>query len=92
MLKQIGLTLASIGCVFLIIPLLWTFVGALSFILPLILLSIVLIYAGFNIKRLYKNREYSLARNFLLILFLAVIFSFIILYFIFPYVAPKLLI
>ena len=68
------------------------FVGALSFILPLILLATVLVYAGFDIKRLYKNREYSLAHNFLVILGLAVILSFIILYFIFPYVTPKLLI
>jgi 4-amino-4-deoxy-L-arabinose transferase-like glycosyltransferase len=79
MLKQISIILAVVGCVFLIIPLLRMFVGALSFILPLVLLAIVLVFAGFDMKRLYKNREYSLARNFLLILVLAVIFSFIIL-------------
>jgi len=92
MLKQIGIIFAAVGCVFLIIPLLWMFVGSLSFILPLILLAIVLVYSGFDIKRLYKNREYSLAQNFLLILVLAVILSFITLYFIFPYATPKLLI
>jgi len=92
MLKQIGIIFAAVGCVFLIIPLLWMFVGSLSFILLLILLAIVLVYSGFDIKRLYKNREYSLAQNFFLILVLAVILSFITLYFIFPYATPKLLI
>ena len=92
MLKQIGIVLSAIGCVFLIIPLLWMFVGSLSFILPLILLAIVLCYAGFEIKGLWKKRELKLAQNFAVILVLAVIFSFAILYFIFPYVVPKLLI
>jgi hydrogenase-4 membrane subunit HyfE len=90
MLKQIGIILMAVGCVFLIIPLVWIYTSAL--ILPFILLTIVLIYTGFEIQRLNKEKEYSLARNFLLILVLAVIFSFVILYFIFPYVTPKLLI
>jgi hypothetical protein len=89
MLKQIGIILMAVGCVFLIIPLVWIYTSAL--ILPFILLTIVLIYTGFEIQRLNKEKEY-IARNFLLILVLAVIFSFVILYFIFPYVTPKLLI
>jgi hypothetical protein len=92
MIKQVGLILAAVGCVFLIIPLVWMSIGALSLILPLILLVIVLSYSGFEIKRLYERKESNLGRNFLLALILAVVFSFVILYLIFPYVTPQLLI
>jgi hypothetical protein len=92
MLKQVCLILAAVGCVFLIIPMLWTFIGALSFILPLILLAIVLSYSGFETKKLYQRKENSLARNFSLIIVLAVILSLVILFLIFPYVSPQLLI
>ncbi len=90
MLKEISVILAAIGCVFLIIPLLWLFVGPVSFILPLLLLAVTLVYAGFGIKKLYNNRQDHLAHQFLLALVVAVILSFIILYIIFPYVTPKL--
>jgi hypothetical protein len=72
--------------------LLWILIfgNALSFILPLLLLAIVLVYAGFDIKSLYKNKEFSLAHNFLFTLILAVILSLIVFYVIFPYVTPKL--
>jgi hypothetical protein len=92
MIKEIGIILAVIGCVFLVIPLLWAIGGTLSFILPLTLLAIVLVYAGFDIRRLCRKRENRLARYFLFFLLLAVVFSFVILFTIFPYVTPKLLI
>jgi len=92
MLKETGIVLAAIGCIFLIISLLWFVGGALSFILPLTLLAIALVYAGFDIKRLYSNGKFSLARYFMLFLMLAVVFSFIIFFLIFPYVTPKLVI
>jgi hypothetical protein len=90
MLKEIGIILAAIGCVFLIIPLLWIIGGALSFILPLTLLAIVLVYAGLDVRRLCRNKESSLAWYFLFFLLLAVVLSFAILYVLFPYVTPKL--
>jgi cytochrome bd-type quinol oxidase subunit 2 len=65
---------------------------ALSFILPLSLLAIVLVYAGFDIKKLRRNKEYGLAQYFLFFLILPVTVSFVTLYAIFPYVTPKLLI
>ncbi len=92
MLREIGIILAAIGCVFLVIPLLWAIGGPLSFILPLTLLAIVLVYAGFDAKRLSRNRGTSLAQYFLFFLSLAVVFSFVILFVIFPFVTPKLLI
>jgi|WetSurMetagenome_2_1015567.scaffolds.fasta_scaffold437637_2 hypothetical protein len=91
-LKEICIILAAIGCVFLIIPLLWIIGGALSFILPLTLLAVVLVYAGFDTKRLCRNRQARLARYFLFFLLLAVIFSFVIFFEIAPFVTPKLLI
>jgi len=91
MIKQVGLILAAVGCVFSIVPLVWMSSGALSFILPLILLAIVLSYSGFEVKGFYERKEYSLGRNFLLALILAVVFTFVILYLIFPYVTPQLI-
>ena len=53
MLKEIALIFAEIGCIFLIIPLLWILPGSpSSFILPPVLLAIVLAYAVFDIKKL----------------------------------------
>ena len=92
MIKEISIILAAIGCVFLIIPLIWLFIGALSLILPLLLLAVTVVYAGFNASKLYKNRQGQLANRFLLALAFSIILSFIILYIIFPYVTPKLLI
>ena len=93
MVKEIGIILLAVGCIFLIIPLIWVFIGSpLSFVLPLVLLAFVLAYAAIDIKKLYKNREYDLAHYSIVSLILAILFSFLILYLIFPYVTPKLLV
>lgn len=90
MLREIVLILAAMGSLFLIVPLLWIIGGALTFILPLCLFAVVLVYSVFDIKKLYDNEEYKIALYFALFLTLAVVFSFVILYLIFPYVTPKL--
>ena len=92
MLKEIILILAAIGCIFLIIPILWIIGGVLSVVLPLALLVIVLVYSVFDIKKLCNNKECKKAQYFALFQATAVISSFVILYVIFPYVTPKLLI
>jgi hypothetical protein len=92
MIKEMGIILVAIGCVFLVIPLLWAISCALSFILPLTLLAIVLVYSGFDIRRLCRKRENRLALYFLFFFLLAVVLSFVVLFAIFPYVTPKLLI
>lgn len=91
MLREIVIILGAMGCIFLIIPLTWVFWygSPVSFMLPLVLLAIVLAYAGFDIKKLRNNREYNIAQYFMLFLIIAIVFSFIILFEIFPYVTPK---
>ena len=90
MLKEIGIILGAMGCVFLVIPMLIFYYAApYSLMLPLLLLVIVVAYAGYDIKKLYGNREYDLAKYFLLFLICAIVFSFIILFVIYPYFTPK---
>ena len=91
MLKEIGIVLGVIGCIFLIIPLVWVFpLGSpVSFILPLVLLAIVLVYAVLDIKKLYNKQEYALLLYLVFFLILAVVYSFFMLLAIFPYVTPR---
>jgi hypothetical protein len=90
-LREIAIILGAMGCVFLIIPLMWVFWygSPISFMLPLVLLAVVVAYAGYHIKKLRSNKEYDLAQYFMLFLIIAIVFSFIILFEIFPYVTPK---
>jgi hypothetical protein len=91
MLREIVIIFGAIGCVFLIIPLVWVFpLGSpVSFILPLVLLAIVLAFAVLDIKRLYNNQKYALLLYLVFFLIIAVVYSFFMLLVIFPYVTPR---
>ena len=43
----------------------------------MILFVIVLVFAAFDVKNLYGRKEYRLAKNFILVLFLSIIISII---------------
>jgi len=91
MLREIAIILGAMGCIFLIIPLMWIswYGSPVSLLLPLVLLAIVVAYAVYDIKKLHRNRQYDLAQYFMLFLIIAIVFSFIILFIIFPYITPK---
>jgi hypothetical protein len=91
MLKEIVIILGALGCIFLIIPLVWVFSldSPVSFILPLVFLAIVLAYAILDIKKLYNKQKYALLLYLVFFLILAVVYSFFMLLVIFPYVTPR---
>ena len=90
MLKEIVIILGAMGCIFLIIPvdLIFYTSGPFSLSMPLILFGVVLAYAGFHAIKLLDNDEGHLARNFLILLSVAIVFSFIISFEIIRYFPP----
>jgi len=95
MLKEASIIIIAICCCFSIIPLTWTIyttvyspIGAIVSIAPLL---IVLGFAVYNAKKLYDNKEHRLAKNFILILILSIIISFIIIAAIWRYTIPPII-
>ena len=93
MLKEIAIILGAIGCIFLIIPVYWVFYtsGPIGLSVPLVLLGIILVYALYDVTKLFENDEGNIAMYFLLSLIAAIVFSIFILFEIFPYFASKFL-
>lgn len=91
MQKETVIILGATGCVFLAIPsfLLNPTVGPASLSLPAVLLTFVLVYAVFDVRRLLKEGKNKLAVKFvgslLGVIIISIIFSIIILIAAFPY-------
>lgn len=91
MLKEIAIILGAIGCIFLIIPMNLQFYSSGPWILsmPLVLLGFVLVYAYFDVIKLFDNNEGNLAKYFLLFIIAAIIVSSIIIIEILSYFHPN---
>lgn len=83
MLKERKILLLVISCIFLSLPLsyLVNFYGLFDFIqfMPLLLISIVLAYSAFYIKRLLANNERKKAGALVVALMVLVLIAFIVL-------------
>jgi hypothetical protein len=89
MLKEAAIILSAIGCIFLIIPFARiSFYSPASLFVSMVLFVVVLVFAAFDVKKLYAHKEYRLARNFIVFLFLSIILSTIALVVILPYTFP----
>ncbi len=92
MLKEAGIILSAIVSIFLIIPLTRILhYSPVSLFVSMILFVIVLVFAAFEVKNLYGHKEYRLAKNFILVLFVSVIISIIALVAILPYTFPPII-
>ena len=91
MLKEIALILGAIGCIFLIIPMNLKFYSSGPWILsmPLVLLGFVLVYAYFDVIKLFDSNKSNLAKYFMFFLIAAILVSSVILVEIFPYFHPN---
>lgn len=90
MIREVCIIIFAVCCVFSIIPLTWLlFPGPVSGpVLSMALLIIVLFYAAYDVMKLVGNREYGLARNFVLLLIVSVTLSFFALIQVWRYVGP----
>lgn len=92
-----GVLLLAIGCVLLYLPLSWVvfplsgipFSAPLLISLPIILLSIILVYAIYNTKKLFERNESEFALLFMLGLIGAIVLSIVAVSVLYPIVAPK---
>jgi hypothetical protein len=92
MLKEAGIILLAIGSIFIIIPLIRIpFYRTAIPLVSMTLFVIVLIFAAFDVKKLYDRKEYRLAKKFILVLFLSIIISIIALVAILPYTLPPII-
>lgn len=75
MLKEIGIILGAMGCILFWVPLCLLFPSHfdLVLILSLFLLSAVLAYAAFDVKKLVGNNQRKKAGNFIIILLIVII-------------------
>jgi hypothetical protein len=92
MLKEAAIILSAIGCIFLIVPLARiSFYSPVSLFLSMVLFLIVLLFAAFDVKKLCAHKEYRLAKNFIVFLFLSIIISIIALIAIWRYTLPPII-
>ena len=75
MLKEIGIILGAMGCILLWIPLCLFFPShfELVLVISLFLLSAVLVYAAFDVKKLVGNNQRKKAGAFVIILLTVII-------------------
>lgn len=80
MLKEIVIILGAIGCIFLWVPLysLSPYHFELVLILPLFLLSAVLVYAAFNVKKMVGRNQRKEAGAFIVILIIVIIVALVV--------------
>jgi hypothetical protein len=89
MLKEASIIIFAICCVFSIIPLTWIpYPSPIGALLSISLLFIVILYAVYDVGKLYGNKKYRLAKYFIVLLTLSIIFSFIIVMMVWPYFSP----
>jgi hypothetical protein len=92
MLKEAGIILSAIGCIFLIIPLARiSFYSPASLFVSMVLFVIVLLFAAFDVQKLCAHKEYRLAKTFILLLFLSIVISIIALVAIWRYTLPPII-
>lgn len=95
MIKQAVIIILAIGCCFSIIPMFWIIIDGIIYsgfgaIISIALLLFVLGFAAYDVKKLFDNKEYRLARNFVILLILSIIASFIVIAAIWPYTLPPI--
>ena len=80
MLKEIVIILGAIGCIFLWVPLYLLSPNNLGLvlILPLFLLSAVLAYAAFNVKKLVGSNQRKEAGAFIVVLLIMIFVAIIV--------------
>jgi hypothetical protein len=91
MIREACIIVLASCCIFSVIPLVAVFFNALSLLFPVSFLVIVLSYAGYDVKKLINNGEHKLAKGFILSLIIALMLSMVAVYFILPYVLPRLI-
>jgi hypothetical protein len=89
MLKEASIVIFASVCIFSIIPLTWiAHPSPAGPRLSIALLSAVLFYAVYDIKKLYGNKEYHLAKNFVILIILSITLSLVIVIFTWRYFTP----
>ena len=93
MLKEIVMILGAIGCIFLLVPMFWLYPWELfkEVIITICLVGVLLVYSAFDVKKMLSNKQKDKARNFIVIFILAIFLSYIVVFQILPFIAPKLL-
>ena len=92
MLKEVGIILGAMGCVFLLVPLFWLYPwgGFVEFILTICLVIVLLVYSAYDVKKMLANKQKDRAKNFIAILILTIFLSYIAVFQIIPIISPKL--
>jgi hypothetical protein len=90
MLREVCIIILAICSVFSFIPIahIVIFNPILGF-LPMFFLCAVLVYAGYDAKKLYDSQRHGLLQAFILFLISAIVLSFILMYLSLPYFGPK---
>jgi hypothetical protein len=92
MLKEAGIVIIAVCCVFSIIPLSWLNFGPIHWpagaMISLTLLFVVLGIAAYDAKKLFECKVYGLAKNFIAALVFSVILAIIVVAVIWPYTLP----
>ena len=93
MLKEIVIILGATGCIFLLVPMFWLYPLELfkEVVLTICLVGVLLVYSAFDVKKMLANKQKDKARNFIVIFILAIFLSYIAVFQILPFIAPKLL-
>jgi hypothetical protein len=92
MLREVGIIFAALGCVFLWVPLCLLFpynIGVIS-LLTTLLLTVVLAYAAYDVKRLEGNNQRRKAGAFIVILMIMLIVALVSASLIFSYTISRL--
>jgi cytochrome bd-type quinol oxidase subunit 2 len=99
MLREIAIILLAISCVLLYLPLFWiipsvgkSFVGPVLASIPILLLSMILVYAIYNTKKLFERNKSENAMLFILVLIGAIVLSIVAVTILYPYVTPKFMV
>lgn len=90
MVREVCIIILAVCSVFSFIPIahVVVFNPMLGF-LPMFFLCGVLVYAGYNAKKLYDAQRHGLLQSFVLFLIGATVLSFILMYLSLPYLGPK---
>jgi hypothetical protein len=90
MIREICIIILAVCCVFTFIPIACVvFFSPLLGFLPFALLCVVLVYAGYDAKKLYETQEHGLLQSFVLFLLFAIVLSFNLMYLSMPYLGPR---
>jgi hypothetical protein len=90
MLREVCIIILAVCGVFTFVPIAHVaiFSPILGF-LPMVFLFVVLVYAGYDAKKLYDTKEHGLLQSFVLFLIFAIVLSFILMYLSMPYLGPR---